>query len=137
MLKLAVTMILLVSATSVAFGLRYLFAKEYMSYHAQLTQCSWSVIPQRLQTVILGMLKVVAAGMLAVGIALAWLTLPLSRGEPWATWAILSIISVNGLISIYVTITLRKVEPTAETNVAAAISGVALVLVALVMANLK
>lgn len=137
MLKLAVAMILLVAAGSVAFGLRYLFAKEYMSYHAQLTQYSWAAIPQRLQRVILGMLKMVGAGMLAVGIALAWLTLPLSRGEAWATWAILSVISANGLISIYVTIMLRNVEPTAETNVSSAIAGVALVLVALVMANLQ
>lgn len=135
MLKFAVAIILLVSVTSIAFGLRYLFAKEYMSYHAELTQWSWNEIPQRLQAVILGMLKIVAAGMLALGMALAWLTLPLSRGEPWAAWAILSVISVNGLISIYVTITLRKIEPTAKTNVAAAVSGVVLVLIALVMAN--
>lgn len=135
MLEIAVALILMVAATSVAFGLRYLFAKEYMSYHAQLTQYAWSAIPPRLQLVILAMLKIVAAGMLAVGIALAWLTLPLSRGETWASWAILSVICANGLVSVYVTITLRKVEPSAETNVAAAMSGVVLVLVALVLAN--
>ncbi len=137
MLKLAVAIILTVSAGSITFGLRYLFAKEYMSYHAQLTQWSWSEIPQRLQDVILGMLKIVAAGMLAFGIALGWLTLPLSRGEPWATWAILSIISINGFIPIYVTIILRKVEPTARTNVAATTLGTALVLIALLIANLN
>ena len=136
MLKLAVTLILLVSMTSIAFGFRYLFAKEYMSYHAQLTPWTWSEIPQRLQFIILSMLKVLAAGMLAFGISLAWLTLPLSRGEPWATWAIFSIISANGFISIYVTITLRKLDPAAKTNVATAISGVVIVLIALVLANL-
>lgn len=137
MIKLAVALILLVSATSIAFGLRYLFAKEYMPYHAQLTQYPWSAIPPRLQAIILGMLKILAAGMLAVGIALAWLTLPLCKGESWASWAILSVIAANGLISIYVTVILRKIEPTAKTNVAAAISGVAIVLIALTLANLK
>ena len=136
MLKLAIALILLVSATSVAFGFRYLLAKEYMSYHAQVSQTSWAELPTRLQTVILGMLKVVAAGMFALGLALGWLTLPLSRGEPWATWAILSVVLINGLITVYVTVTLRKVEPTAKTPVVAAATGVALVLVALLLANL-
>ena len=136
MLKLAIVLILLVSATSVAFGLRYLLTKEYMPYHAQVSQSSWAEIPTRLQAVILGMLKVVAAGLIALGIALGWLTLPLSRGESWATWAILSVVLVNGLITIYVTVTLRKVEPTAKTPVAAAATSVALVMVALLLANL-
>jgi hypothetical protein len=136
MLKLAIVLILLVSATSVAFGLRYLLTKEYMPYHAQVSQSSWAEIPTRLQAVMLGMLKVVAAGLIALGIALGWLTLPLSRGESWATWAILSVVLVNGLITIYVTVTLRKVEPTAKTPVAAAASSVALVMVALLLANL-
>jgi hypothetical protein len=136
MLKLAIVLILLVSATSVAFGLRYLLTKEYMPYHAQVSQSSWAEIPTRLQAVILGMLKVVAAGLIALGIALGWLTLPLSRGESWATWAILSVVLVNGLITIYVTVTLRKVEPTAKTPVAAAATSLALVMVALLLANL-
>ena len=136
MLKLAIILILLVSATSVAFGLRYLLTKEYMPYHAQVSQSSWAEIPTRLQAVILGMLKVVAAGLIALGIALGWLTLPLSRGESWATWAILSVVLVNGLITIYVTVTLRKIEPTAKTPVAAAATSVALVMVALLLANL-
>ena len=136
MLKLAIVLILLVSATSVAFGLRYLLTKEYMPYHAQVSQSSWAEIPTRLQAVILGMLKVVAAGLIALGIALGWLTLPLSRGESWATWAILSVVLVNGLITIYVTVTLRKVEPTAKTPVAAAATSVALVMVALLLAKL-
>ena len=136
MLKFAIVLILLVSATSVAFGLRYLLTKEYMPYHAQVSQSSWAEIPTRLQAVILGMLKVVAAGLIALGIALGWLTLPLSRGESWATWAILSVVLVNGLITIYVTVTLRKIEPTAKTPVAAAATSVALVMVALLLAKL-
>jgi hypothetical protein len=48
----------------------------------------------------------------------------------------LSVVLVNGLITIYVTVTLRKVEPTAKTPVAAAATSVALVMVALLLANL-
>jgi hypothetical protein len=100
-------------------------------------QWPWADIPKRLQSVILGMLKIVAAGMLAFGISLAWLTIPLHRGEAWASWAILSVICVNGLISIYVTVSLRRVAPAAKTNITTAFSGLALVLLAVVMANLK
>jgi hypothetical protein len=135
MLSIAIAIILLVGLGSIAFGIRYLFAKEYMSYHVQLTEYPWSRIPARLQQVILGMLKIVASGLITFGIALVWLTIPLYNGERWASWAILSLASVNGLISIYVTIILRRLEPTAKTNVAAAVSGLVLVLVALLMAT--
>jgi hypothetical protein len=135
MLTSAIVIILLVGLGSIAFGIRYLSAKEYMSYHVQLTQYPWIRIPARLQQVILGMLKIVAAGLITFGIALAWLTIPLHNGQRWASWAILSLAGVNGLISIYVTITLRRLEPTAKTNAASAVSGLVLVLVALLMAK--
>lgn len=136
MLNLAIALILFVSATSAGFGFRYLLTKEYMPYHAQVSHSLWVDLAARLQAVILAMLKAVAAGMLALGMALGWLTLPLSRGESWATWAILSLVAVNGFITVYATVTLRKVEPTAKTPVAAAAASVVLVLVALLLANL-
>lgn len=75
------------------------------------------------------------AGMLVFGVAIAWLVLPLNRGEQWAIWALLSVILVHGLISVYVTIILRRVNANAQTNVASACIGVALSLCALVMAG--
>lgn len=134
MLLLALAILLLVASSSIAFGLRYLFATEYLFYHAQLTGLAWAEIPQRYQAIILGMLKMVGAGMLAFGVAIAWLTLPLSRGEQWPIWAILSVVIVHGVISVYVTITLRRVNAHAKTNVASACIGVILSLGSLVLA---
>ncbi|MGO4378349.1 hypothetical protein AB4Z19_08755 [Pseudoduganella sp. RAF19] len=134
MLILASTILLIIASGSAAFGLRYLFAKEYLFYHAQLTGLEWSEIPLRYQAVILGMLKMVGAGMLAFAVALAWLVLPLSRGEQWAIWAIFSVVAIHGFISIYVTIILRRVNPGAKTNVASACTGVVLSLGALGLA---
>jgi hypothetical protein len=134
MLEVSIVGLLLIAGASVAFGLRYLVAKEYLSYHAELTGLAWHDIPPRFQSIILGMLKMVGAGMLAFGIAISCLLLPLSRGEPWAIWAILSLVLVHGLISIYVTIALRKVNPKAKTNVASACIGVAMSLGALALA---
>lgn len=137
MLLISSILLLVVAASSAAFGLRYLFAREYLSYHAELTGLAWTEIAPRYQAVILGMLKMVAAGMLAFGIALAWLVLPFSRGETWANWAILCLVSAHGLISIYVTVVLRRVNPDARTNVAAACAGVVLALGALALAQAR
>lgn len=133
MLNIATALLLLVAIGSIAFGFRYLFAKEYLSYHAQLTGLAWAEIPEKYQSVILGMLKIVAAGMLVFGIALIWLLVPLRRGESWSSWALLSLVCTHGFISIYVTIALRSVNPKAQTNVAAASIGVILGLAALVI----
>ena len=135
MLAFASVVLLAVAAGSAAFGLRYLFVRQYLSYHADLTGLAWCEIPPRYQFVILGMLKIVGAGMLAFGIALAWLVLPFSRGENWATWAIFSLVGANGFVSIYVTINLRSVNPEAKTNVFPACSGVILALGALALTS--
>ncbi|MBR7777122.1 hypothetical protein [Undibacterium rugosum] len=132
-LFIASAALLAIAASSLAFGLRYLFAREYLFYHAQLTGLAWGDIPSHYQAIILGMLKMVGAGLLAFGLALAWLVLPFSRGESWSFWAILSLVSVHGFISIYVTIVLRKINPSAQTNVFASFVGVAVAMTALVI----
>lgn len=134
-LFIASAALLVIAASSLAFGLRYLFAREYLFYHAQLTGLAWTEIPYHYQAIILGMLKMVGAGLLAFGLALAWLVLPFSRGESWSFWAILSLVSVHGFISIYVTIALRKLNPAAQTNVFASCAGVAIAMAALLIAS--
>ncbi|KQZ45031.1 hypothetical protein [Duganella sp. Root1480D1] len=134
MLISASFILVLIASGSIAFGLRYLFAQEYMSYHAELTGLTWTEIPARYQAVILGMLKMVGAGMLAFGVAVIWFVFPLYLGERWPIWAIFSVVSVHGLISVYVTLILRRVNPSAKTNVASAFGGVVLSFGALALA---
>lgn len=136
MLVAATAILLLIALSSAVFGFWYLFARQYMSYHAELTGVAWRDIPPRYQAVILGMLKMVGAGMLAFAAALAWLVLPLSQGECWPIWAILTLLVVHGFVSVYVTIILRRVNPAAQTNVASACAGVLVSLGALVLAYL-
>ena len=136
MLVAASAILLLIALSSMVYGFWYLFARRYMSYHAELTGVAWGDIPPRYQAIILGMLKMVGAGMLAFGVALAWLVLPLSQGERWPIWAILTLLVAHGFVSVYVTIILRRVNPAAQTNVASACAGVAASLGALVLAYL-
>jgi hypothetical protein len=46
-----------------------------------------------------------------------WLLLPLSRHESWAPWAVLTLTLTNVVPTLYVTIWLRRFEPSARTPV--------------------
>jgi hypothetical protein len=72
---------------SIAFGVRSLLTRQFMPSHAEVLGKSWAALEPRLQTIIIGMLKVAAAGLLGCGFALLWLLLPLQRGEAWAAGA--------------------------------------------------
>ena len=72
---------------ALAFGMRYLLTREFMPYHAAVLGRPWSELEPRLQSIILGMLKVAGGGLLGYGVALLWLLVPLNRGEMWAVWA--------------------------------------------------
>jgi len=102
---------------SIVFGIRYFLATEFMPYHAVVAGTSWSELSTGLHTVILGMLKIVGGGLTTYGLALLWLLLPLSRHESWASWAVLTLTMTTVVPTLYVTIWLRRFEPSARTPV--------------------
>jgi hypothetical protein len=129
-----VTLVSLVLAAvlALAFGARYVSTKTFMPYHAAVLGKSWPVLEPRLQIIILGMLKVAGGGLLGFGVSLLWLLLPLYRGEAWAAWAALTIsLAVVGPI-LYVVVSLRRIEPNAETPIVPTLAVLVLVLVATV-----
>src|SRR5258706_11464024 len=117
MLKLSLVPLLLAALVSVFFGVRYLLSREYMPYHAVVTGKAWSQLEPGVQTAIRGMLRIVGGGILAYGLALLWLLLPLNRGEPWAAWAALTISAAILVPTLYVTIMLRRFQPKAKTPI--------------------
>jgi hypothetical protein len=128
MLKLSSIPILLAALVLIAFGVRYLFTRQFMGYHAAVTGKSWPDIDLRMQIAILGMLRICGAGFLTYGIVLLWLLLPLSRGESWAAWATLSSAVIMLVPILYITIWLRRFEPKARTPVLAPLVVLLLVL---------
>jgi hypothetical protein len=116
-LKLSLVPLLLAALVSVFFGIRYLLSREYMPYHAVVTGKAWSQLEPGVQTAIRGMLRIVGGGILAYGLALLWLLLPLNRGEPWAAWAALTISAAILAPTLYVTIMLRRFQPKAKTPI--------------------
>ncbi len=117
MLKLSLVPLLLAALVSVFFGIRYLLTREYMPYHAVVTGKAWSQLEPGVQTAIRGMLRIVGGGILAYGLALLWLLLPLNRGEPWAAWAALTISAAILVPTLYVTVMLRRFQPKAKTPI--------------------
>lgn len=114
MLTFQLILLALAALLSILFGIRYLLTREFMPYHAVVAGSSWSALPAGLQTVILGMLRIVGGGLATYGLALL---LPLSRHESWAPWAVLTVTLTSVVPTLYVTIALRRVEPSARTPV--------------------
>ena len=115
--KLSLIFLLPAALLSIFFGVRYLRTKEFMPYHAVVAGKSWPELEPGVQTIILGMLKIVGGGLTTYGLALLWLLLPLNRGESWAAWAVLTITAATVLPTLYVTIMLRRYQPRAKTPV--------------------
>jgi hypothetical protein len=58
----ALVSLVLAAILALAVGVRYLLTKAFMPYHAAVLGKSWAVLEPRLQTIILGMLRVAGAG---------------------------------------------------------------------------
>ncbi len=126
MLIFQTTLLSIAALLSIFFGVRYFLTREFMPYHAVVAGRSWAELDIGLQTVILGMLKIVGGGLTTYGLALLWLLWPLGRHEIWAAWAALSITATAVLPSLYVTLSLRRFAPSARTPVLPAVVVLAL-----------
>jgi hypothetical protein len=129
MQTLALSAFGLAAALALAFGVRYVLTRQFMPYHAAVLGKPWPQLDARLQSIILGILKVAGGGLLGYGIALLWLLLPLQRGETWAAWAAFTI-SLAVLSPILFTVVwLRRIEPNAKTPIVPTLIVLALVVV--------
>ena len=117
----------LAALISILFGIKYFATRQFMAYHAVVSGRQWAEIERGMQTAIIGMLRVCAAGFVTYGVLLLWLLLPLKRGEAWAAWAIVSSALTMLVPILWVTIWLRRFEPKAKTPIIP--SSVVLVLV--------
>lgn len=101
----------------ILFGVKYFTTRQFMAYHALISGRQWAEVERGMQTAILGMLRVCAAGFVTYGVLLLWLLVPLKRGEAWAAWAILTSALTMLAPILWVTIGLRRFEPRARTPI--------------------
>lgn len=114
MRRLALLFQAVAALLSIAAAIRYITASEFMPYHAAVAGQEWATLAPGVQTIILGMLRILAGGFLAVGIALAALALPVRRGERWASWATLLVGAAVWAPTLSVTFMLKSAQPIAQ-----------------------
>jgi hypothetical protein len=112
--KLGLVLLLLAGLGSIAAGLRYLLASEFMPYHAVVSGKAWSQLEPGVQVIILGMCRILGGGIIAFGAALLWLQVPLRRNELWARWCVLTLTALLWVPTQYVTLVLKAAAPRAE-----------------------
>jgi len=123
----AFTCYALAALISMAFGVNYLFRSQFMPYHREAVGRPWQKLDRRMQTLLIGLMRVAAGGMLAEGLSmLILLAIPFRAGESWAQYAVPVIGLVGALPTLYATILIRS-RTQAHTPVLACSAGIALV----------
>lgn len=80
-------------------GLIYLFTPRFMPYHSVALQLRWEDLDDNARGMILGYLKLGAAGFLTAGGTILLLTwIPFRQGQSWANWA------VPGIATLYLVV---------------------------------
>jgi len=93
-------------------GLLYVTTTRFMPYHAEALATTWEALPAHHQGFVLGVIKGMGAGSIAVTLALAILLLvPFRRGEAWARWAIPSVGAVFASLTAYAAYTIDLRTP--------------------------
>jgi hypothetical protein len=121
MLSVQTVCLTLAGVIAIAFGLKYMLAREFMGYHATVAQRSWAELPSGVQAIVLGMYTIMGGGFITFGAALLWLLLPLNEGARWAAIAALTLTVTSLVPVVYVTLWLRRLQPQARTPVVPAV----------------
>ena len=128
MRKVGLGLVALAGVVSIGAGFRYGFTDTFMPYHAVVAGKSWSELGPGLQTIIIGMLRIIAGGFAACGVAMLWMLIPLRRAEAWARWATLAIALAIWMPTLYVTFVLRAAAPQAQPPIGPTLAVLALVI---------
>ncbi|MBL4790318.1 MAG: hypothetical protein JKY60_15205 [Kordiimonadaceae bacterium] len=115
--NIATGLVLLGGLWSVLAGVIGLLSSEFPPYHEAIAGIMWAEVDPRLQTIILADQITQGSGFLASGLAVLFLLIPLRRGELWAHMASFFIAGANWVPTLFVAVSLRTIEPAAETPV--------------------
>lgn len=95
-------------------GILYLATPEFMPYHSAALGVSWEELPGNYQGFVLGVIKGMGAGSVAVSLALLMLLwFPIRRGDVWARWAAPIIGIVFTVLTAYAAFTIDRRTPAA------------------------
>jgi hypothetical protein len=117
----------LVAAGAVIFGAAYVLRGRLMPYHEEAIGRGFGELDERLQTLLVAMLRVVGGEMLVCGLSLALLIgLSFRDGDAWTIWAMPLLALGIALPNIYATTFVRH-RTGAHTPVGIAAAGLVLI----------
>jgi hypothetical protein len=93
-------------------GLLYVTTPRFMSYHADALGTTWEELPANYRGFMLGVLKAMGAGSVAVTVALLIMILiPFRRGQAWARWAVPVVGVLFTALTLYGALTIATRTP--------------------------
>lgn len=93
-------------------GLIYVTTPRFMPYHAEALGVAWEDLPANYQGFLLGVLKAMGAGSIAVSVALViLLVIPFRQGQAWSRWAVPVIGMIFTALTAYAAFTIDMRTP--------------------------
>ena len=93
-------------------GVLYVTTSEFMPYHSDALAVQWEDLAPNYQGFILGAIKGMGAGSIAVSMSIAiMLVIPFRRGEVWARMAVTAVGAVFTLLTAYAAFTIDQTTP--------------------------
>jgi len=115
-----------------ALAVIYLVRPKFMPYHEEAVGLSWQQLDQRMQVLLLSLMRAVAGGMLGGCVSIAFLLIiPFRAGASWAYYAIPLIGLVTGLPSLYGMVLVRS-RTKAHTPIAVSAACIGLIVIGII-----
>jgi hypothetical protein len=101
-----------VALLSILFGLVYLTRNQFMPYHAEALGLSWSELAEKMQVLILALMRAAGGGFLATGLAISLLLVfPFRVGDTWSIYTIPGISLCTSIGTLYATLLVKTKTP--------------------------
>lgn len=101
-----------VALVSILFGLIYLAKNQFMPYHAEALGLSWSELEEKMQVLILALMRAAGGGFLATGLAISvLLMIPFRAGDTWSIYTIPAISLCTSIGTLYATLLVKTKTP--------------------------
>lgn len=101
-----------VALVSILFGLIYLAKNQFMPYHAKALDLSWSELEEKMQVLILALMRAAGGGFLATGLVISvLLIIPFRAGDTWSIYTIPAVSLCTSIGTLYATLLVKTKTP--------------------------
>lgn len=131
--KIAFSLYLIISISSIIGGLTYLLSSKVMPYHEEIIGKKWEILDRPLQILLLGLMKGLGSGLIGTGVIILVLLLyAFRRGEKWARFTLPFVSLILYTTLFYVTFN-AKLNTNASTPWYLNLLSIVLIIVAFIL----